>query len=126
LSKHAYTHAILTIQHLLINLGWAMRAAVDLHEHRAAGSVTSLFFDVLAVPLDGACDLGEDAFNELAHKLGFACGEDVVVRFVLLQHLPRAFAVFARMTPVASGLEITQIKLVLQAQLDGHDRLRAS
>ena len=50
----------------------------------------------------------------------------VVVRFVLLQHLPRAFAVFARMTPVASGLEITQIKLVLQAQLDGHDRLRAS
>ena len=51
-----------------------------------------------------------------------AGGQHVVVRLVLLQDAPHALDVVAGMAPVALGVEVAEVELVLQAELDRGDR----
>ena len=50
---------------------------------------------------------------ELAHGVVFACGNHEIVGLGLLQDEPHALDVVAGITPVAQGVEVTQIELVL-------------
>ena len=47
--------------------------------------------------------------------------QNIVVRFVLLEDHPHAFDKVAGMPPIALGIEIPQIELILQAELNGRD-----
>src|SRR4029077_21020328 len=59
--------------------------------------------------------LAASGFGELAHGVGFAGGDDEVVRLRLLQHAPHAFDVFASVAPVAAGVEVSEIEADLLA-----------
>jgi hypothetical protein len=66
-------------------------------------------------------DVGECGLDELAHRMGFAGGEHVIVGLGLLQHQPHAFHKVARMAPIALGVEVAEKKLALQPMGDRRD-----
>ncbi|SVC72845.1 uncharacterized protein METZ01_LOCUS325699, partial [marine metagenome] len=59
--------------------------------------------------------------REVADAVGFAGGYDEVVRIIGLQHAPHGLDVFGGVAPVALGIEIAEIQLVLLAGLDVGD-----
>ena len=63
-------------------------------------------------------DVVERQVHELAHGVGLAGGDDVVVGRVLLQHQPHRADVVARESPVALRVEIAEAQHVRQAELD--------
>ena len=71
-----------------------------------------------------AADVGKGPLDEFAHRVRLAGRQHVIVGLVLLQDQPHAFDIVARMAPVALGVEIAEIKLVLQPELDRGDRAR--
>lgn len=53
---------------------------------------------------------------EFADGVHFAGSDDVVVCFILLEHEPHGFDVVFGVTPVAEGIEVTEVKFFLQAE----------
>ena len=72
-------------------------------------------FDIL-LPIE--VDVVEGFFEKLADGIGFACGDDEIAGFCMLQHHPHGFDVIAGETPVAAGVEIAQVKFFLQPGFD--------
>ncbi len=72
------------IAHEGLDFGWA-------EEFRVDDDV------VLIVKSEG----GEACFEEIANGVLLACGEDVVIAVVLLEHAPHCFDVFGGVTPIA-------------------------
>src|SRR5581483_9788084 len=66
----------------------------------------------------------EDHLEEVFHRMGFAGGDYVVVRIVLLEHHPHCFDIVARESPIAFGVEIAQSQRALQAYFDSCCRPR--
>jgi hypothetical protein len=106
------------IPHQVIDLRRAEIAGIDLDE-------------VLVVE----ADVAERALAEIAHRVRLAGRDDIVSRLVLLQHRPHRLDVVAGVSPVALGVEVAQVELLLQAGLDapdgagdlaGHERLAAA
>jgi hypothetical protein len=60
----------------------------------------------------------ESQFDEITHAMRLAGGYDVVVRRLLLQHKPHSFDIVASETPVALGVEVSQVDLVLKTLAD--------
>ena len=56
--------------------------------------------------------------------MSLACGQNVVIRLGLLKNKPHAFNIIACVPPVASGVEISKIKLFLVAAFDRRDCAR--
>ncbi len=75
-----------------------------------------------ALPVVDA-DLGERPLDELTHRVRLAGGDDIVLRFVLLQHQPHRPHVIAGESPVAFGVERPHHQLVLQPELDPRRRV---
>src|SRR5947207_8265393 len=63
-------------------------------------------------------DVRERALDELAHGMALPGCNDVVAGLVLLQHQPHRLHVVAGIPPVATGIEIAQDELLLEAQRD--------
>src|SRR3954447_5728985 len=57
--------------------------------------------------------------EELAHAVGLPGGDHVVVRLVLLEHHPHRLGVVGRVAPVALGIEVAHVELLLQPEVDG-------
>ena len=66
--------------------------------------------------------MAEGQLDELAHAVGLAGGQHVIVGLILLQDAPHALDIVARMAPVALGVQVAEIQAVLPAMLDGGDR----
>ena len=60
--------------------------------------------------------------EEVADREVAAGGEHVVVGLVGLQHPPHALDVLRGVAPVADGVEVAEVDVVLQAGLDPGDR----
>ena len=56
--------------------------------------------------------------QEFADAVGFAGGDDEILRFVLLEHQPHGFDIIAGEAPVALGVEIAEVEFLLQAFFD--------
>ena len=69
--------------------------------------VAGVGFDIFAPVEPG---VAEGGFEEFADAVGFAGGDDVIVRFVLLEHEPHGFDVFFGVAPVAFGIEVAEVK----------------
>ena len=50
--------------------------------------------------------------------------QNVVVRLVLLHHQPHAFDIVASVSPIAFGVQVAKIKLILQPYFDRRDGSR--
>ena len=98
-----------------IDLGGAKIAGINRHQQSAGLGVMALFVRALAAPGQRHADLGEGRFGELADRMGLAGGQDIIVALRLLQHQPHAAGVFARMAPVALGVEIAEVQPILKA-----------
>ena len=68
-------------------------------------------------------DVGEGDLTHVTHGGGDAGGDHVVIGVVLLQHEPHGLDVVAGKTPIALGINVAEVQLVLQAQLDARDRI---
>src|SRR5262245_46583709 len=75
----------------------------------------------LALPLNLPAGVGKGLFYELSHRMGLACGENIVIRLRLLKNKPHAFDVIACVAPIAPGVEISKIKLFLVTVFDRRD-----
>ncbi len=72
---------------------------------------------VVEVETDGVeCHLGELAYGNRS-----TCGDDIVVCFRHLEHHPHHLDIVACESPVALGVEVPEVDLVLHAELDASD-----
>src|SRR5262249_13897256 len=72
----------------IVDLGRAEIARIDRDQDLAALGVDALLLGAGAAPGDLAADLGEGDLDELAHGMGLAGGDDIVLGLVLLQDQP--------------------------------------
>lgn len=63
----------------------------------------------LALPGDGGANDGEGLLDELADGVGLTGGKDEVVGGVLLEHAPHTLDVVLGVSPVALGVEVTEV-----------------
>ena len=61
--------------------------------------------------------MAEGHIQEFANGVRFVGGNDVVVGLFLLEHQPHGFHVFLGVTPIAFGVEVSEVKFLLQSQL---------
>ncbi|CAA7613533.1 Phytase family (modular protein) [Candidatus Terasakiella magnetica] len=104
-----------------VHFGRAEITGIDLDQDPAGGGAKAAFFRILAAPAQGDTDLGEGQFDEFAHAVGFAGGEDEIIGLVVLQDAPHAIDVIAGMAPIALGFEVADVKSVLEPEMDGGD-----
>ncbi len=88
----------------LVDLGRSQVALIDAH---------------VALPIEA--DQAEGDLAQLADGVRLAGGDDVVVGFVLLEHQPHRLDVFLGVPPVALGIEVAQVEVLLLALQDGGD-----
>src|SRR3954452_1749287 len=81
-------------------------------------------FRAVAFPVDLQVDLGRGRLDQIAHAVALACGDDVVLGPRLLEHQPLGFDVVPRMSPIASRVQVADVKTVLHAQGDARKRAR--
>jgi hypothetical protein len=72
----------------------------------AGGGDDAHLLSTLAFEADRDAQFGGGEFDELAHAVLHAGGDDEVFRLVLLQHQPLHFDVVAGMAPVAQGVRL--------------------
>ena len=124
-SSRASARALAGIADQEIDLGRAEIARIDLDQRSCRMSAsTPISSHALAAPVDLAADLGEGQLDEVAHRMRLAGRQHVIVGLVLLQHPPHALDIVAGMAPVALGIEIAEIELLLRAELDRARRAR--
>ena len=99
----------------LVHLGGAEVLGVDFHEGFARLRIDAFLVHAVALPFQFDACLAERQGAELAHCVVLACGYDVVVRFRLLQHEPHTLYIVFGVAPVAQGVEVAQVELVLEA-----------
>src|SRR5205807_8055413 len=83
--------------------------------------VSRFDFDIPA-PIEA--DIPECLFHKLLHRVTLSRPEDIIVRTLLLKHQPHAFHILRRVSPVAPGVEVTQVQVLLPPAQDGRDRPR--
>ena len=88
-----------------------------------------------ALPFQFDSGIMECQCGKLSYRMLYSCGNDEILRLVMLQHQPHAFHVILRIPPVSLGVQIPQIQLVLnttgnsagcQCDLTGHKILSAA
>src|SRR4051794_28141436 len=105
----------------MVNLERAEVARVDLDQESAGAAVETLLVCTHALPDDLAPDLGKGELDELAHAVGLAGRQHVVIRLLLLEDAPHPLDVVTGVAPVAPRVEIADPEPVLQPELDrGH------
>ena len=82
----------------------------------SAGRMKRLVDDDVVLPVEA--DVGEGELAELAHRVGLAGADHVVVGLVLLEHQPHGLDVVAGEAPVALGVEVAEAQLVDLPELD--------
>src|SRR5690606_16248535 len=85
----------------VVDLGRPVIAGVDPHQHVAGHDIACELLRAGALPRNFAADMPERDLDELAHRMGLARCEHIVVGCVLLQDQPHPFDVVACMAPVA-------------------------
>ncbi len=76
------------------------------------------FINALALPGDLHTQLGGGPFDELAHAVLHASGDDKVLGLVLLQHHPLHAHVVFGVAPVTQGVDVAHVKAVFQPLAD--------
>ena len=111
------------VAYQIVDLGRAEIARIDPDERLAGLGVDAGLLGALPAP----CDLRSTSANARStnsRTCAFAGREHVVVGLVLLQHQPHALDIVAGVAPVALGVEIAEIELLLQAEFDARHRAR--
>ena len=95
-----------------VNLGRPKVARVKRHNALAA-SADPFLLPPKALPFQRNADSCRCRIHELTDRVLFAGSDYVVLWLGLLQHEPLRFHVVSGMTPIALGIEISQIQTVL-------------
>ena len=95
----------------LHGLGGVTEQVIDL----GGTEILGVDFNVL-VPVE--IEITEGFLEEFAYRIGLAGSNYEVAGLVLLEHEPHGFDVIASETPVAPGVKIAEIELLLQAHFD--------
>ena len=116
----------------LLDFRWTEVFRIDFHEDFARFNVDALFVDAFAFPAEFDAGLAEREGAELADGMVLAGGDHEVVGLRLLEDEPHTFDVVAGVAPVAQGVQVAQVQLVLESLRDarrregdlaGHERL---
>ncbi len=86
---------------------------INLYQHTAGGLVDTLLVNTLALPFELDAHVMEGQCGEVAHCVILARSNHEVIGLRLLQDEPHALHVVLGVTPVAQGVEVAQIELVL-------------
>jgi hypothetical protein len=98
------------------DFGGAEVAGVDADD--GFGHSNSHFVDALAFPAQLHAQLCGGPFNELAHAVLHAGGNDKVFGLVLLQHHPLHAHIVFGVAPVAQGVDVAHVQALFQALAD--------
>src|SRR5574344_703266 len=83
--------------------------------------IARVAFDVL-LPVE--IHAGKGLLEKLLHRVHFAGRENELVGLVVLQDLPPSLDIVAGIAPVAQGIDVAHVELVLKAHLDAPDGAR--
>src|SRR3546814_13304255 len=89
-------------------------ARVDLDDAAAALLAIALLVDAATLEAQVDASIGERPLDEGADVRRFARRKHIVVGRVLLQHQPHALALFVHMATAAPGVELSELKRVLE------------
>lgn len=99
---------------LFFGFGWIAEQEIDFCGAEVAWIELDMVVEVESYGVE--CHLGE-----LADGDGAACSNNIVVCFWHLEHHPHHLDIVAGESPVAFGVEVTKVDLVLHAELDAAD-----
>jgi hypothetical protein len=102
-----------------INLGWSEIALVYFDEINASDIIDPNLVVPGPLPSDLAPDLGESKLDEFPYRVAFPSGKHIIIRLRLLLHEPHASHEIARVAPISLGVEIANIKTMLETKLNG-------
>ena len=97
------------------DIGRAIEVGVDADKHLAARPVIALLLQALALPAEIDAGVLKGPLRELAHGMLHTRGNNVVIGLILLHDEPHALHVVLGVAPVAEGVEVAEVELVLQA-----------
>src|SRR4051794_40563526 len=93
----------------IIHLRGTEIIGVNKYQRLTAARIDPNFIDTAAFPCDLASHDRKGAFDELPHRMALPGRKHEVAGLWLLQHHPHASHIVARMSPIARGIEITDI-----------------
>ena len=102
----------------LFHLGGTEEARVNLHKRLTGSHVDAFLVDAFAFPTQLDADMPECQRAELTHGVVLARGDDEVLGLLLLEDEPHTFHIVLGIAPVAEGVEVAEVELVLVALLD--------
>ena len=91
-----------------VNFSWPEIPRIDRNEFVTGRRVDPNFIDARTTPFDNTPDFGKGQFHEFANRMGFARGENKIIRSVLLQDAPHALNIVSSMPPIALGIDVAQ------------------
>mmetsp|Transcript_139531 Transcript_139531/g.339000 ORF Transcript_139531/g.339000 Transcript_139531/m.339000 type:complete len:359 (+) Transcript_139531:274-1350(+) len=118
-----------------VDLRGAEVPLVHAHENLPRRDLDPDFVHALAFKLELHARSFEGAVDERSHRVRLPGRDDVIVRLVLLQHLPHALDVIARVAPIALRVHVSEVEALLlpgfdvrrrHRDLPRHERLSAS
>src|SRR6185437_9546985 len=112
------------VAHQLVDFGRAKIGWIDANNGLAGFAVDRDFIDALAAPFDAAADFCKREFDKFAHRAGLARRQHEIAGGIGLQDPVHALDIVPGVTPVAPGLEVSQIQRVFKADLDTGDAAR--
>ena len=65
--------------------------------------------------------MAKGGLHKLLHRVRLSGCDDIIVRLLLLQHQPHGLHIVTRVAPIAFGIKVPKIQLLLQALLDSSD-----
>src|SRR5258707_416590 len=107
-----------------IDFGGAEIHRIDANDGLAGFPVDAGFLDALAEPFDAAAEFSECDLDEFAHRAGLAGRQHEIIGRVRLQDFVHALDIVLGMAPIAFGVEISEVKRVLETGLDAGDASR--
>src|SRR5580698_165710 len=105
-----------------IDLGWTKVSRINRDQLAAGSPIKPFLLGRKTLPCEFDAGPREGAFGEVAHAVRASGGEHIVVGLWLLKHEPHPPDEIARVTPVAAGFEIAEIKLLPAAEFDCRGR----
>ena len=66
----------------------------------------------------------ESCFNKFTDSTCFVCSNNVIIRFVLLEHKPHGFDIILGMSPVSFRIHVTEFYMVLNTEFNAGNGIR--
>ena len=100
------------------HFGGSEISGIDGNDNLTGFLVDAFFINSPTFPAKRYAELSGGRFNKFPHGVIFPGGDNIIFRRVLLEHQPLHFNIVPGMSPVPAGIQIADVKDILQSDFD--------